>query len=167
MPNGFVFTAADSSVGRELWFCNGTAAGTSLVLDIVPGSGSGVGLYPVGDHGGITYFNGTTAASGAALWQTDGTVAGTHMVDEIVPGTDSAAVYGLGKFGSTLLLAVTTPALGTEPWVFDAAGMSGGKGKGSAGESDAGCSTGANRAWWLTLLLLLAALRLVRRRELG
>lgn len=120
VAGGFVFTAPHPTLGAELWFSDGTAGGTTLVQDVLPGGGSGVAPYVVGEFAGTVYFNGMSAGSTGALWQTDGTVGGTRVTDTIMPGAGSSTVYGLGVFGSRLLLGVTTAAFGTEPWVFDA-----------------------------------------------
>ena len=42
--SGLLFTADDGMHGRELWATDGTAAGTRLVHDLFPGTGSGAGM---------------------------------------------------------------------------------------------------------------------------
>jgi ELWxxDGT repeat protein len=82
--NGFVFFAADDGVhGKELWKTDGTASGTTLVKDVVPGSG---GSYP--DH--LEAVNGTLFFSirvpvdesnyRIELWKSDGTESETAFV---------------------------------------------------------------------------------------
>jgi ELWxxDGT repeat protein len=71
-------------VGRELYVSDGTAAGTSLVLDIRTGT-SGSSPFNFFEYNGALYF---TANDGAAeLWTTDGTAAGTVKVD-ILPSVN-------------------------------------------------------------------------------
>lgn len=64
--------------GRELWISDGTAAGTSLLLDINPGS-SGSSPFNFFEFNNNLYFTGNDGA--AELWTTDGTAVGTTKVD--------------------------------------------------------------------------------------
>lgn len=72
------FAASDASHGTELWKSDGTAAGTSMVADLNPGSGSSnpTALY---NFNGTLYFE----AFDGTYWnyyKTDGTAAGTSVV---------------------------------------------------------------------------------------
>ena len=84
---GLYFQAADGfhdGQGMELWTSDGTSAGTRIVKDINPVTGS----YPVGlaPFNGTLYFHATDSSNGYELWKTDGTAAGTVMVKDIAPG---------------------------------------------------------------------------------
>lgn len=68
------FSAGDDTHGMELWKTDGTAAGTTLVKDLVPGP-QGTDIASPVVFGGRLYF---TAAGG--LWKSDGTEAGTTIV---------------------------------------------------------------------------------------
>ncbi|WP_026231740.1 ELWxxDGT repeat protein [Neolewinella persica] len=83
----FPATAADS--GTELWVSDGTDAGTSLLTDLVPGTGSSnpADLIVVDDQ---LYFTAEAAATGRELYRTDGTAVGTVLVADIQPGTGSS-----------------------------------------------------------------------------
>ena len=63
--------------GRELWSTDGTAAGTHLVKDILPGAG---GSYPLGLTvlNGAVYFH-ASGPEGDELWRTNGTAAGIAL----------------------------------------------------------------------------------------
>ncbi|WP_211340238.1 ELWxxDGT repeat protein [Solirubrobacter pauli] len=69
-----VFSAEDAIHGRELWRTDGTAAGTQLVSDLVPGPEGSfpVALEAVGD---LAYFYTVNG-----VWRTDGTSAGTRRL---------------------------------------------------------------------------------------
>src|SRR5262245_2552982 len=65
----------DGVVGRELWRTDGTAAGTSLLVDLSPGP---AGTTFVGGAGDPEFAWFVVARAGAMeLWRTDGTAAGT------------------------------------------------------------------------------------------
>lgn len=71
------FAAETSETGRELWRTNGTAAGTTLVADLAPGSASS---NPSGlsARNGVLYFLATAGSDPRwSLWRSDGTAAGT------------------------------------------------------------------------------------------
>jgi ELWxxDGT repeat protein len=79
------FIANDGVHGRELWMSDGTAAGTTMVKDIYPGSDGSSARY-------LTNVNGTLlfVADGGAgklgLWKSDGSPAGTGLVTELAEG---------------------------------------------------------------------------------
>ena len=91
LPDGTViFTAIDGIHGREPWRTDGTAAGTFLLRDILPGNA------PFTNHFGsdatgfvllrnLVYFF-ARDTSGVGLWRTDGTRAGTTLVRRGVQG---------------------------------------------------------------------------------
>lgn len=85
-----LFQAHDPQHGYELWRTDGTAAGTSLLLDIAPGTRSS---FPgnFGVMGAKAYFLADDGVHGAELWSTDGTAAGTAMVADLYPGYTLAA----------------------------------------------------------------------------
>src|SRR2546422_436501 len=79
--NGTLFFAAvaDDTHGSELWKSDGTAAGTALVKDILPGAASS---YPfrLANVNGTLLFWANFEAHGPELWMSDGTAAGTLLV---------------------------------------------------------------------------------------
>lgn len=76
------FAASNETAGEELWVTDGTAAGTKMVKDINPGSGSS-------DINWLTRFNdkvvfaANNGENGMELWISDGTEDGTYMVKDI------------------------------------------------------------------------------------
>ncbi len=70
------FVASVAETGEELWRTDGTAEGTSLVKDIVPGpAGSSPRLLTAWK--GKLYFVGFLPRGGIVLYVSDGTAAGT------------------------------------------------------------------------------------------
>ncbi len=100
----FFFSANDGSHGYELWRSNGTPAGTFLVKDIVPGSGSSFpeNLIAVSN---LVYFtiSADDYSSPGELWRSDGTPEGTFMLTSVstaipYPNMMAAGVNGLFLF---------------------------------------------------------------------
>ncbi len=87
------FTADDGTRGIELWSTDGTAANTTLVKDINPGAGDGLGDDASGFLGafytttGIYIDASGGTATGYEPWVTDGTSAGTTIVKDVYPGS--------------------------------------------------------------------------------
>ncbi len=72
-----------NTTGLELWRTDGTAAGTFLLNDVLPGSNSGTNLGVSCGHAGIFYFRGNDSSAPGGnhqLWRSDGTVIGTFPV---------------------------------------------------------------------------------------
>ena len=83
------FSAKDDTHGQELFVTDGTAAGTQLVKDILPGISSS---FP----SEITVYNGLLYIFSyplSELWKSDGTDAGTQKVKTILPYARFAAVW--------------------------------------------------------------------------
>jgi ELWxxDGT repeat protein len=71
-----VFSETTPAQGTELWVTDGSPAGTTLLLDLVPGSGRSYPSQLVGGHDGSYFCEGVSDA----FWRTDGTTAGTVEV---------------------------------------------------------------------------------------
>jgi ELWxxDGT repeat protein len=122
--NTLVFTADDGVNGRELWKSDGTAAGTVLVKDMLPGktaadvplSSSPSDLTP---YNGAVYF----LANRDELWKTDGTTGGTTRVKDVDPdhGGDSGSgsYASMAVFNGKLLFADDDGVHGSDLWVSD------------------------------------------------
>jgi len=78
LGNGrLLFTASNDEAGRELWVTDGTAEGTHLLGDIVPGP---AGSFPTIER--ISPDGIATIRTEVGRWATDGTVAGTHQLSD-------------------------------------------------------------------------------------
>ncbi|MEL6653685.1 MAG: hypothetical protein AAFQ87_23055, partial [Bacteroidota bacterium] len=106
--NGVVFTALNYDIGLELWFSDGTATGTYLLKDIVPGyrPSNPQRLTTVGDR---VFFLAATDSAGVELWQTDGTATGTQMVKDINPGPGDTRIQELIPYKDGLAFTIFTP----------------------------------------------------------
>ncbi len=98
VPGGLVFSATRENVGTELWFTDGTPAGTRLLKDIESPCGASSQPQQLMALGTVTLFAATTSQSGRELWRTDGTAAGTYQVLDLMPGIASSSPSGTGVF---------------------------------------------------------------------
>ncbi len=96
------FIYGTNTSGREIWKTDGTADGTVLVKDIVPGSGS-IYLYGSYKQVGSKLFFSASYENGYELWVTDGTEWGTYMVKDINPGSGSSYPEYLTNLNDNLL----------------------------------------------------------------
>lgn len=105
------FAASSPSHGSELWRSDGTAAGTWLVADLLPGAGDGFPfcLFWFRDR---LYFHSVTARS---LWQSDGTTLGTRQLD-----SRARRACGFAALDNRLLFTAERYDIqsGQEPWVL-------------------------------------------------
>jgi ELWxxDGT repeat protein len=130
--NGQVFFSNVDEHGIELWKTDGTPAGTVLVKDIHPTSGSldfrGASLTAFAD--GVLFFA-DDDTHGAEVWKSDGTEAGTALVADLEPGAGSSIggtdtqiphpdrpLHGVVTAGHWLFLARTSAA-GWSLWKTD------------------------------------------------
>jgi ELWxxDGT repeat protein len=113
------FAANDKVHGTEPWKSDGTAEGTVLLRDVMPGpAGSGVGtsaFVPVGPHGAVA-FAAASAAKGLELWMTDGTAEGTRMVADVARGALSSSPIHLTVSGPRLFFVADEGVHGRELW---------------------------------------------------
>lgn len=115
---GFLFVADDGSTGCELWFSDGTQAGTRLVIDLRPGPEDGV----VGElvaAGGLILMAATDGASGSELWSSDGTTAGTRLVADLRPGPASSLPANLTVTDGRVFFSANDGLHGVELWRLD------------------------------------------------
>lgn len=108
-------SADDGATGRELWFSDGTVAGTRRVKDIVPGPGSSDPRSII-KAGGLVFFVADDGTTGAELWRSDGTAAGTFRIRDIRPGSQSSHIQGLTAYGDMVVFAADDGVNGVELW---------------------------------------------------
>lgn len=80
-----LFQAETEEYGKEPWVTDGSPEGTR-VIDIAPGSDSGLAYGPFAPFGGQAVFIGGTRDTGYELYITDGTPEGTRLLYEDIPG---------------------------------------------------------------------------------
>ncbi|MEM7203261.1 MAG: ELWxxDGT repeat protein [Planctomycetota bacterium] len=98
--NGWVyFSAWSPALGRELWRTDGTSSNTELVVDLRPGTQSGLFTHDIFavDASGAVYFAGDDGRR-RGLFRTDGTATGTVLATPSMwvdlPGGHSAIAVG-------------------------------------------------------------------------
>ncbi len=116
--SGILLNANDGIIGSELWFSDGSNAGTVLVKDMNSGAS---GSSPSGFTalGTKILFVATDATNGTELWITDGTLGGTTLVKDIEPSTGSSFPSNFMILGSKILFLATTATNGRELWITD------------------------------------------------
>jgi ELWxxDGT repeat protein len=117
----------DGVHGGEPWKSDGTAEGTVLLRDVMPGPlGSGVSkatfmpaskaaFVPVGTQGAIA-FAAAGGVQGLELWMTDGTPEGTRLVADVAEGAMSASPSLLTVSGPRLFFVADEGVHGRELW---------------------------------------------------
>lgn len=118
-----VYFAADSELGDEPWATDGTAAGTSQVVDLATsgsdGSSSPSLITPLGDR---FVFTANDGIHGDELWVSDGTEAGTELlVDLTAGGSTFAGWHEFIVLGGRAFFS-HEDELGEELWVTDGTG---------------------------------------------
>ncbi len=108
----------EEQYGTELWSTDGTSGGTSIVADLIPGSGSSnpASLKVVND---VLLFTARSVNHGIEIWTTDGTAAGTRMLADLNPGPSSAQPFFSVSLGNRLFFTADDGANGRELWVTD------------------------------------------------
>ncbi len=123
--NKIVFTAKTATVGEELWVTDGTPQGTSLLMNINPGTADFLtwndGFTNFHSDGQRAYFFANDGIHGAELWTSDGTPAGTMMVKDINPGLGKSmkSLTGFVTANGFTYFIANTPTTGTELYKTD------------------------------------------------
>lgn len=120
--NSKLYINAKSSplnTGLELWECDGTDAGTNLILDLVIGSGSSNPEYLTKVGTNKFVFSASTLATGYELFISDGTTAGTMLLKDINLGTAGSYPFGFRELNGKLYFFANDGTNGRELWVTD------------------------------------------------
>ncbi|MEZ5965442.1 MAG: hypothetical protein R3F56_16535 [Planctomycetota bacterium] len=150
-----LFMADDGTHGVEPWVSDGSAAATTILLDVAPGSASGAAVLAAVWAGDTFFFLARTDATGFELWRSDGTPAGTAMVRDVNPGSAPGAVWTANQdmflpapsgSGRLVLFGGATRDHGVEVWRSD--GTSAGTTR--VGDLRAGPSSSTPRAFATT-----------------
>src|SRR5439155_18113329 len=94
--------------GREPWVSDGTAAGTHIIRDLLPGSESS-DPFTLGAINGLVFFRADDGIHGRELWRTDGTDAGTWLVADLMDGLEESLPASVGALGSTFFFSADRP----------------------------------------------------------
>jgi ELWxxDGT repeat protein len=91
------FGGEQAITGAELWKTNGTAAGTQMVEDILPGA---TGSWPTSmtSYKNQLYFSASDSVHGFELWRSNGTPSGTLMLKNISTTNQITGYAGLHNF---------------------------------------------------------------------
>ena len=99
-----LFTADDGASGFELFFSDGSFAGTQQLIDIYPGAtGSNPFIPANGVIGNTAYFSATDPTNGSELWKTDGTTAGTAWIQTSSATVDLKAAISSARASAGVL----------------------------------------------------------------
>jgi ELWxxDGT repeat protein len=129
--NKFYFQATTAANGTELWYSDGTEAGTQLLKEINPGDASADpivfknydfasgNIYASPLFNGKFFFSADDGTNGKELWVTDGSAQGTTMVKNIGTGALSGVADSLFSYFYTTsgLYFSANDGSGLEPWL--------------------------------------------------
>jgi ELWxxDGT repeat protein len=109
------FSATDPQHGAELWRTDGTAAGTTRLTDICPGSCDS-GAAPLAFLSGFLVFAASDGDRQAELWRTDGVPGHETLVKELCPGLCNVVTLDSLLWNGELWLLVQQAAQAPSLW---------------------------------------------------
>jgi len=118
--NGEIFFTADigNETGRELYFSQGSASNTDMIMDIWPGNNNNSNPENLISHGENIFFTANDGQNGRELWYSDSTMSGTQMIKDINPnGSSSPETFVL--LGDILYFTANDGQNGRELWKSD------------------------------------------------
>lgn len=121
--NKWIFSASDSTNGRELWITDSTPGGTKLLKDIWidPQYGSSPGqFFDMGNGKMLFAAQADNNNTGRELWITDGTAAGTTMVKDLYAGPSGSTPANFTRLANGKILFSAADATSNgNLWVTD------------------------------------------------
>ncbi len=144
--NRVLFLATDDEHGKELWTSDGTAEGTQVLRDFLPGP-AGLSYMSIALFQGRAVFSAEDQEHGREMWATDGTPAGTSLFLDLTPGPESTVPYAFVVAGQKMFFIAESGggAYDSRLWVTDGT-MNGTRRLRAAGGSDFDFPGGAMRA---------------------
>lgn len=118
-----LFYANDGQSGHELWRSDGTAAGTWLVKDVVPGVAGSFGYFPPVGVDSRLYFVAVDGNLDTELWVTDGSTINTRRVAHFEHRCIATNPEGLASVCGRILFH-TSRACGGDLWSVERPGAS-------------------------------------------
>lgn len=120
IDNKAIFVADDGTHGIEIWVSDGTATGTQMLKDILPGSGDAIDEVAGIKVNNKIYFGAQDATYGNELWVTDGTPAGTKIFKDINPGTGAGLNSdNFAYLNGNMFFTASNGTDGWELWMSD------------------------------------------------
>jgi ELWxxDGT repeat protein len=116
------FTAETPGTGRELCVTDGSSGGTSLVMDIRPGSqGSEISQITSCRVGGrdLVFFAADDGVHGMELWISDGSLAGTSLIKDLKAGPNGSPIHAMAALPGCVLFCADDGVSGAELWISD------------------------------------------------
>jgi ELWxxDGT repeat protein len=105
-----------ASSGRELWRVDPIAGVVNLVLDLMPGSDSGVQQAWLCGDGDLLFLAASNGSDGSEPYLSDGSAAGTVRLADLHPGTGSSNPHFLGIAGGSVFFRADDGVVGDELW---------------------------------------------------
>ena len=115
--NRILFAAGTTTNGVEPWISDGSAKGTHMLKDMVPGIGSSVPKHFI--VAGNQVFFSLQPGSNVELYRTDLSIAGTRRLLALGKAPVGFPAPHFAPFGGRLLFSNYTSKTGNEPWISD------------------------------------------------
>src|SRR6185369_16296819 len=118
VANGaLIFHSYDAEHGYELWKSDGTAEGTALFQDILPGPSSS-SPFNLASINGVVFFSANDGIHMTEPWKTDGTEGATALVKDIntVTFTASSSPERFVALGKDVFFTAQVGDTGVELW---------------------------------------------------